>query len=43
VSKLVGIKLAAEKGSDGRLRATTEQTQFASEEVEHDRELALGR
>jgi chromosome segregation protein len=44
ISKLVGMRLAAEKGSDGRLRETQPtQTQFASEEVEHERELALGR
>ncbi len=44
VSKLVGMKLAADRGSDGQLRAPTpQQPQFAPEEIEHDRELALGR
>jgi chromosome segregation protein len=47
VSKLVGMKLAAEKGSDGTLRAEFRnhdtQAQFAREGAEQERELALGR
>jgi chromosome segregation protein len=44
ISKLIGMRLAAEKGSDGRLRETqAAQTQFPAEEVEHEGQLALGR
>jgi chromosome segregation protein len=47
VSKLVGMKLAAEKGSDGTLRAEFRnhetQAQFPPERAEQERELALGR
>ena len=47
VSKLVGMRLATEKGSDGQLRADPRRNnlepQFASEEAEHDGELALSR
>jgi chromosome segregation protein len=46
VSKLVGMKLSAEKGSDGKLRAPrreTAQAQFPPEAAEQERELALGR
>jgi chromosome segregation protein len=47
VSKLVGMRLATEKGSDGQLRTDARrnnlQPQFANEEAEHERQLALGR
>ncbi len=47
VSKLVGMKLAADKGSDGRLierrRNGTASTQFSAEAAEPERELALSR
>jgi len=47
VSKLVGMKLAADRGSDGELRRSdrkgSTRPQFAPENGEHERELALGR
>jgi chromosome segregation protein len=47
VSKLVGMRMAPEKGADGQLRADSRrnnlQPQFASEDAEHDGELALSR
>ena len=47
VSKLVGMRLASEKGADGELRQdarrTNLQPQFATEDAEQERELALGR
>jgi chromosome segregation protein len=47
VSKLVGMRLAAEKGADGELRADARRNnlrpQFANEDAENDRELALSR
>ena len=47
VSKLVGMRLAADRGSDGQLRAVarngTAQPQFPLEGPEQERELALGR
>jgi chromosome segregation protein len=47
ISKLVGMKLAAEKGSDGALRADArnqaEQSAFPLEGAESERELALSR
>ena len=47
VSKLVGMKLASEKGSDGRLierrRNGTASPQFSAESGEQERELALSR
>ncbi len=47
VSKLVGMKLAAEKGADGELRATPHkkapEPKFPNEGAEHEGELALSR
>src|SRR3712207_3967529 len=47
VSKLVGMRLASEKGADGELtaaaRRNTLQPQFANGDTEHERELALSR
>ena len=47
VSKLVGMRLAAEKGGDGELRADARrnnfQPQFANGDAEHEGELALSR
>jgi chromosome segregation protein len=46
ISKLVGMRLAAEKGSDGELKAQRREAappQFPQEGVEHERELALSR
>jgi chromosome segregation protein len=47
ISKLVGIKLAADKGSDGRLierkRNGNTPPQFQNEAAEQEHELALGR
>ncbi len=47
VSKLVGMKLAAERGSDGELRKSERkelmQPQFPLEAAEQERELALSR
>ena len=47
VSKLVGMRLASEKGADGQLRAPARkngtQPQFPTEGAENDRELALSR
>ncbi|MDQ6623446.1 MAG: hypothetical protein M3Y86_08175, partial [Verrucomicrobiota bacterium] len=49
VSKLVGMRLASEKGADGELKAapapnkSSAQPQFPAESAEHEGELALGR
>ena len=47
VSKLVGMRLATEKGSDGELRVDARrnnlQPQFANGDAEHEGELALSR
>jgi len=47
VSKLVGMRLASEKGADGELTAAARrnapQPQFATEDADQDRELALSR
>jgi chromosome segregation protein len=47
VSKLVGMRLASEKGADGELRAAPrkepKQPQFPSENAERESELALSR
>ena len=47
ISKLVGMRLASEKGADGELTAAARrnalQPQFATEDADQDRELALSR
>lgn len=47
VSKLIGMRLASEKGADGELKAAPrkkdDQPQFPSEGAEHEDELALSR
>ncbi|MEP6936885.1 MAG: hypothetical protein ABI871_02340, partial [Chthoniobacterales bacterium] len=47
VSKLVGMKLSADRGSDGEIRSSSRagaaQPQFAAEGAEQERELALSR
>ncbi|MFN2477519.1 MAG: chromosome segregation protein SMC [Chthoniobacterales bacterium] len=47
VSKLVGMRLAAEKGADGELtaagRKAASEPRFPAEGAEHERELALSR
>ncbi|MGI8437537.1 MAG: chromosome segregation protein SMC [Chthoniobacterales bacterium] len=47
VSKLVGMKMASEKGADGELRThsrkSKEEPQFPAETAEHEGELALSR
>jgi len=47
ISKLVGMRLASEKGADGELTAAARrnapQPQFATEGADQDRELALSR